>query len=207
MGLGLCLVFASSAQQAGSPAAQLAVTPRISVVSNIASACSAGVAPPALQQSAEEQLRGAGFTVSNIHNSELQIDVDCMAVGERRRTSGFAVHHCVAFSEMVSSHANPGAALLAGTWRDCQSVTCGNNCSTMVAEGQEALVRKFLGDHQQRQSEESLTTRLQRQAGAAQNPGDPGGSTKRVVIYSLYILVCLSVLFHWQLRKSSVRMF
>jgi len=201
--LGLSLIHVSAAQQVDRPAPPTTNSPRVSVVSKIAQSCGAGIAPPALQHSAERDLREAGFTISNLHTAELETGVDCVISTGRATRSELVVHQCLSFSEIVSSHANPGASLMAGTWRNCQSYRCSGDCADSAHQTQGALLRSFLDDFQNRQPQESQASRMLRQIGES----SPARQTQLVMIYSLYILCCLSVLFHWQLRKSTTRLY
>ena len=201
--LGISLIHVSVAQQVDRPASPTTTSPRISVVSKIAQSCGAGIAPPALQHNAERDLRDAGFTISTLHTAELETGIDCVADSGAARKSSLAVHQCLSFSEIVSSRSHPGASLMTGTWQNCQAFRCSDQCAAAAMETQNVLVRSFLDDFQARQSQEFQNDRMRRQIGEQ----SPMPRIQPLVIYSLYILCCLSVLCHWQLRKSATRLY
>ena len=176
---------------------------RTSVLSNVAPTCHGPIPAAALQQDAAEQLRGAGVTVSDIHNAQLALDIDCLPL-PGTRASG--VHQCLSFSEVVTAPSNGSRAMLATTWRQCQSYACsGANCQTQLRPGLHTLVDAFLADFQQRGSRsaaapassvENRSPVADAIQGASRRVGGP------VIFYSLYMMMCFVVLLYWQVRKQ-----
>jgi hypothetical protein len=72
-----------------------------------------------MQSDAATHLRGAGVTVSDIHNARLTVDLDCVPVNPAVRGGALAVHQCPGFSELVS--APNSQPILANTCRQCES--------------------------------------------------------------------------------------
>ena len=211
LGLGLCIlpVHTSFGQERGKPLIPLAAPLRMSVASNVAQGCGGTVLPSVIQQDAEAQLRGVGVTVSNIHNAQLAIDVDCVAVTPSARSTVVVVHQCLAFSELVSAPSNDGRAMLATTWRKCQSFTCGGaKCEPLVRSGLHTLINPFFSDFQERNSRNDLPIpQIRPQPQASVIPGEaPHRLVGRVVFYLLYIMTCVTVLVYWQRREHHYRL-
>src|SRR5690349_5155765 len=121
LGIALFLFCASmtAAENEPAPAAPI----RLAVATKIASTCRDAIAAPPISQDAVAQLESAGVRVSDIHNAELTVDVDCLPLARPHGASS-AVHQCLGFSEMVAPASNGGRTMLATTWRQCQSYTC-----------------------------------------------------------------------------------
>src|SRR5229473_7220367 len=83
----------------------------ISVGSRVAPGCGStlavyalknGIHPSAIQRDVEAQLGLAGFRLAKAHSASLESDIDCVAVGPGARTTGIAVHQCLALSQVVT---------------------------------------------------------------------------------------------------------
>ena len=174
----------------------------ISVAAGVASACRGALVPSMIQSDAEGRLRGVGVIVSNVHNAELAVDVDCVTVNPRTSLETLAVHQCLAFSEVVQTPFSDRRAMLATTWRKCQAYRCnGARCEPILRASQQALIDNFWSDFQERNSADS--------APPAQSRPEPPTrivetrTAGRDVIFALYIMTCLSVLAYWQFRKRA----
>jgi hypothetical protein len=177
----------------------------MAVATKIASTCRDAVAASAISQDAVAQLQSAGVPVSDIHNAELTVDVDCLPLARPHGASS-AVHQCLGFSEMVAPASNGGRAMLATTWRQCQSYTCSRaNCESLLRPGLRTLVDAFLVDSQQRglslaahaAPAAPLSVSINPIERASQRVGGP------VIFYSLYLLMCFLVLLYWQMRREA----
>jgi hypothetical protein len=216
VGLGLCLtsvrlilVPTSFGQEGDKPLIPGAVPVAMSVASNIGRGCGDLVPPSVLQQDVEARLRGLGVTISSVHSAQLAVDVDCVGVGPGTRMSGVAVHQCLGLSEVVSVPSNDGRAMLATTWRQCQSYTCaGAKCKPLARTGLQTLIDSCLGDFQERHLARQggqPPHAAKRAAVATVSSAYPETSPRmvgRVLFYSLYIMVCVSVMVYWQCRKQ-----
>ena len=227
LGLGLCMLSlpTSFGEETSNPTGNsrmtLAAPLRISVASHVAQACGSAIPPSVVQQDAEAWLRGVGVTVSNIHNAQLELDVDCVAATPGAQTTSVALYQCLSFSEAVSAPSNSGRATLATTWRRCQSFTCGRaKCEPLARSGLHALMSTFWTDFQERNSQNAQQIRPQQQASviAASDqppPAGPGPSAAhdpisqramgRILFYSLYIMTCVTLLVYWQFRGHRYR--
>jgi hypothetical protein len=192
---------------AGAAAAQAPVASplRVSVASTVSPGCR-GLSPAQVtQRNTEAQLRGAGVTVSNVHNARISVDIDCVAVDRESGPASVAVHQCVAFSEVVSAPSNSDKAMLASTWRNCQSYTCGTaRCGALIRTGLQGLIDAFLSDWRMRQANGGRPRPIEQRPQGANDLAAFTAARQRVdasLFFSVYILVCLTQLFHWQFRR------
>jgi len=221
LAFGLCTLPATFGQEPAKPLIPPAGRFRISVASRIAQRCGGSVSPAVIQQDAEAGLRSAGFTVSSIYSGRLAIEVDCGAVAPGAERAGMLVQQCADFSELVTAPSNNGKAMLATTWRKCQSFECrGARCEPLMRSRLSTLTNAFVSDFQERNPRNALLIPQivgQPEANAAAEKtgqqGYPGQGppaaayrtvpvTFRQVFYSLYLLSCLCVLLYWRLRKT-----
>jgi len=183
------------------------------MTSNVARGCGESITPAAIQQEAAARLRVAGVTVSNIHNAQLTDEVDCVAVTPSVRTSALAVHQCLSFSEVVSA-SSTNRAMLATTWHNCESYMCaGARCERQAQASLGNLIDAFFKDYSDRFSR-SAAPAVPALPGA-EGPRPPAVAylasavtapeyfVHRVVFFSLYIALCLSILVRWQIRRHA----
>jgi len=211
LGLWLCIlpVQISFGQERGKPLTPLAAPLRMSVAFNVAQGCGGTIPPSLIQQDAEAQLRGVGVTVSNIHNTQLAIDVYCAAVFPGSRSTAVVVQQCLGFSELVPALYNHGRAMFATKWRNCQSFRCrGAKCEPLVRSGVHALINSFLRNFQVRNSRNNFPIpQVRPQPQASFIPGEvPQRVLGRSVFYLLYIMTCVTVLVYWQCREHQYRL-
>ena len=195
---GLAVSPACFAQQ---PASTPRITGafRISVAPHVSAACGTSVANVTQQQNAETRLRSAGIVVSEIHNSQLAIDLDCVPVAAKGPGSSLAVHQCLGFSEVVSA-SNDSQPMLAGTWRKCESYVCASaRCEAAANSGLATLVDAFLSGLAERSSQAPV--RPPENPTAYANTG--ATPVERVIFFGLYTMTCLTTLIYWQIRKRS----
>ncbi len=213
LGLGLCVCILpahpSSPQERGKRLMPLAAPLSMSIVSDVAQRCGGAIPPSVIQDAAQAQLRGAGVTVSNIHNAQLAIDVFCAAVNPGSRNTSVIVRECLGFSELAPAPSNHGRTMFATTWRECQSFTCGGaRCESVVRSGLHTIIDKFLSDFQERNFGKNLPIqqiRPQPQTNVihAEAPERVDG---RSAFYLLYIATCVIVLVSWQCREHRYRL-
>ena len=192
LGLCACILAAnpSSTHERGNAQAPPAAL-KVSIACDVDRGCGGGVSSHVIRQDAEAQLRGAGVTVSNIHNAELAIDVYCAAISPGSRGSAVVIRQCLNFSELTPS--THGGATFTSSWRKCESFTCrGAKCESLSRSGLHALVDTFLKDTQER-----FQPTLQRIVLPVEAPHPVDG---RIAFYSLYIMTCVTVLVYWQCR-------
>jgi hypothetical protein len=168
---------------------------RVGVTSNASRACANAVPPGIVEQDAASRLQGAGVIVSDIHNAQVSIDLDCVPLKQTPHEVSFAVHQCLGFSELVSSH--DSKPLLANTWRKCESYICATRtCEAQVRTGLSALLDSFLSDFRERSAPPVQT------ASVVYTP--TGVSlAQRVGFYAVYLMLCLTVFLYWQFRKRT----
>jgi len=168
---------------------------RVAITSNVPHACAGAVPAAIIQHDAEGRLRSAGVTVSDIHNAQLTVDLDCVPVKPGAHDTALAVHQCLGLSELVSS--NERKPILANTWRKCESYICGTaKCEAPVRIGLNALLDSFLGELRERTAPRVETASV---------VDAPTGATatERVVYYAVYLMICVMLLLYWQLRKRT----
>jgi len=209
LGLYLCILAVHTSFGQERSKIPLAAPLRMSVTSNVAQGCGGAIPPSVIQQVAEAQLRAVGVTVANIHNAQLAMDIDCVAVTPGSRSAAVVVHQCLAFSEPVPAASNGGRAMFATTWRKCQSFTCGGaKCELLARSGLSTLVNPFLSDFQERNARNDLPSpqiRLQPRAGFLSGEV-PQRVVGGVVFYLLYIMVCVTVMVYWRRRAHHYRL-
>lgn len=196
--LGLtALTLSVSFAQDGPPAPLPAGSFRVSVVPEVTAACGTAASGAGLQQSAETRLRGVGMTVSDVHNSQLAVDVDCVPVMGSRK--GLAVHQCLGFSEVVSAAAGD-RQMLASTWHKCESYVCQSSyCPGLVNSGQAALLDAFLANMAERKAQ----VPAQPPVTAAVYESAATAVYGRVIFFGLYMIACVTTGVYWQLRKRA----
>jgi hypothetical protein len=211
LGLSLCILplHTSFGQERSQPLIPLSTPFRISVGSNVAQGCGGTIPPSVIQQDAEAQLRGAGITVSSIHNAQLAIDVYCAPVNPGSRRTVVVIQECLGFSELVPAPSNHGRAISTTTFRNCQSLTCrGAKCEPLVRSGLQPLMNPFLKDLQGRNSRnDGPVGQIQPQPQTGVIPKEaPQRIERRSLFYLLYIMACFTVLVYWQCRGHHFRL-
>jgi hypothetical protein len=204
VGLGLWLtpVQMSEGQQAGTSTSVAQPQLRVQVVSKVTRGCGAIIQPAGMQSHAEGLLKPAGITVSNIYNSQLAVNTDCVPLRLETDTPGMAVSQCLTFLEVGAPSAAERRTGLTTKWRKCESLKCSRSkCEALVHSRLDILVNMFLAE-----------VRMPMQAPLASviappikpSPSHPVRvSPPRVlgtIFYSLHILFCLVVFLYWQLR-------
>lgn len=169
---------------------------RVSVIANVAQGCGASISPTAIQQLAAGRLAGSGITVSSIHNAQLAVDLDCIAMARN-----IAVHQCLNLSELVTTMSHDGKATLASTWRSCHSYECPRGKCEVAMRHETGLLDELLGDFNRRSPPAPIQTRAA--APAIVNDLASNRAPLRLAFYLAYILACLSLLLHWQTRKQT----
>src|SRR5262245_47902018 len=145
VGLAILPVHLCVGQERGTSSVAARPPLRISVIANVKN-CGEAIRPVDVQNEATTRLQGSGITVSSIHNAQLALDVECVAVTPDAEGSSLAVHHCLSFSELVISPAKNGHPTLPTTWRKCQSYTCGRaTCQATARSRSGFLIYLFLG--------------------------------------------------------------
>ena len=210
LGLSLCILplHTSFGQERGEPRIPLAAPFRIPVASNVDQRCVGTILPSVVQQDAEAQLRGAGVTVSSIHNAQLAVEVYCSPVTPGSQKTAVVIRECLDFSEVVPAPANHGRPMSATTFRNCQSLVCrGAKCEPLVRSGLRTLLNPFLKDLQDRNSRnDSSIAQIQPQPKTGVIPREaPQRIEERSVFYLLYISTSVTVLLYWQFRKHQYR--
>ena len=224
VGFGLWLVPASFGQEPGKLVIPLVRSVTILVESEVAESCGGAISQSVLKQDATTLLRGVGFTVSNIHSSRLEISTDCVAADRRSHTPAMAIDQCLSLSETLPDRSTQSGAMVATTWRKCQSNRCvGPNCEDLVRSGLHSQLIELLSSFQKHDSLSALAppqTKPQQQAGvtveeAARHvklrPFSASYSTgyapipRRMLIrnafYLLYVMNCLGLMVYWQFRQ------
>ena len=202
LGISLCILplHTSFGQERGQPLIPLAAPFRIPVASNVDQRCVGTIRPSVVQQDAEAQLRGAGVTVSSIHNAQLAIEIYCAPVTPGSRKTSVVIRECLDFSEVVPAPANHGRPTSATTFRNCQSLMCrGAKCEPLVRSGLHTLMNPLLKDLQARNDPAIAQIGPQPQAGviAREAPQRIEGQSAFYVLYIfylLYIMTCVTVL-------------
>src|SRR5260370_5894565 len=146
LGLSLCILplHTSFGQERAQPLIPLAAPFRISVGSNVAQGCGGTIRPSVIQQDAEAQLRGAGITVSSIHNAQLAIDVYCAPVNPGSRRTAVVIREGLGLSEFVPAPSNHARTISTNTFRNCQSFTCsGAKCHPLMRSRPQPLPNPF----------------------------------------------------------------
>jgi len=199
------------------PALLNAATLRVSVVANVGRACGAAVSSSAVQRIAADRLSGAGITVSNIHNSQLEMDLDCVTRTPSPRNRGIAVNVCLTFSEPLSTVSGNGKTILGSTWKSCQSFACTRAKCDAALTREDLLLDALLGDFQERDAAGRIPEPMPHPptAGLAP-PRTPAAATAprvysyvpapdhtrgRQLFYATYIMTCLSLFVYWQFRS------
>jgi hypothetical protein len=196
-GFAVSTLFVAYAQDA--PAApQPAGSPfRVSVVPAVTPGCGAAVSGADLQQYAESRLRGAGMTVSDVHNSQLAVDVDCVPVTAAKSAHNLAVHQCLGFSEVVSAAAGD-SPMLASTWHKCESYVCESAyCEHLASSNETFLMDGFLSSLAERTAQEHARLSPPVIEAAANTVYE------RVIFFGLYTIACLTMGIYWQIRKRA----
>ncbi len=227
LGLSMVAPDASPAQDVRGSVTPVGRPLTISVASNVAQSCAPSILGSVVQQDIEAQLRGAGISVSNVHNAGLATEVDCVPAMAGGRLTGISVHQCLSLSQSGPSPSQGHGVTLVTTWRKCQSYTCGKrNCAALIRSKLRSLVGAFLTDAptinsahdmlgqparpRQQVSETNLAARelstAERRSSQATEPIPYTPSTKPalgpyVIYYLLYILMCLAVLALWEYWK------
>lgn len=225
LGVGLCLAFASFAQEPGRLLIPLVRSVSISVTSNVAPACGTTISPSLAREDTTALLRGVGFTVSNIHNAQIAVNTECAALSAGSRNPVMSVNQCLSLSEPLPRRLKESPAPLTPTWQQCQSNRCiGAKCQELARAGLHLLLIQLLSSFQEYDSKSDLTTLqsqpqpepnargegtgLQSTAGRHSVSGHPTGYTMppqrilvRDVFYSLYVMNCFSLLIYWQFRR------
>ncbi len=209
-GLSFLAVHASFGQEVH-PASRPGEALTIWAASNVAPSCGDAIPRAALQQDVETQLRVAGIAVSRVHTAALTVDVDCVPVIARARTTGQAVHQCLDLSQRVSLPSPARGVTLATTWRKCQSYTCRNGqCEAKVRSGLRSLVDAFLTDIGQSNSASELpaqpiAAKLPAIGSLTVNAPVPKLTlTPVATFYLMYIMTCLAVLVRWEYCRPRV---
>ena len=196
--IGMCLFAAPSVsgQQTGE-VPRLPLAPlRLAAISQTSEACGSAVSAAAVQKNFEGRLRSAGITVSAIHNAQIAMSLDCLALQDSAGAAAVAVHQCLAYSEVVSV-AREGKPILASTWQNCQSYTCRTGkCDSQTSSATGTLMNAFLTELQQRTQAEAT----QFVPVLTYNP-PPRRNVIQFLFYTVFMMACLSVLFYWQWRK------
>src|SRR5260370_4467029 len=211
LGLSLCILplHTSFGQERAQPLIPLAAPFRISVGSNVAQGWGGALRPTVIQKDAEAQLRGAGITVSSIHNAQLAIDVYCAPVNPGSRRTAVVIRECLGFSELVPAPSNHARTISTTTFRNCQSLTCrGAKCEPLGRSGLQPLLNPFLKDLQDRNSRnDSPIAQIQPQPHTGVIPRQAAQRIEgRSVFYLLYIMACVTVLVYWQCRGRHFRL-
>lgn len=214
----LCVAAAAHAQDAPKPMANRGPV-RISLTSKVTPACNTFAAPVA-DPDATGQLGKAGLTlVTNLHQAQLAVDIDCVAMAQAPQTS-LAVHQCLGFSEPLATRTKGAGTVLANTWRKCEAFTCeGRKCDAQAKTTFHTLLGSFLDDYRERAANTAATAEPEETAApanfgaqVAQQASNvatvvrygvvPPDYTARLVIWSLYIAWTLAVAIYWRVRKT-----
>src|SRR5713101_1650995 len=172
----------------------------ISVGSRVAQGCGSALAASAIQRDVEAHLGLAGFRLAKAHSASLESDIDCVAVGSRARTTGIAVHQCLALSQLVTLPSQARGAL-ATTWRRCQSYTCAHGeCGASLLAAERDLVRVFISEFRARPQTETEPA-VARAAPFAQRAASSLSLGAKVIYYGFYIVACCALLLRWEWRK------
>ena len=176
--------------------------PRVNVVSKVSRGCGSKIQPTGMQSRAEELLRSAGITVSNIYNSQIAIDTDCVPSRVESDGPGMLVTQCLSFLEVAALSSVERRTGFSTTWRSCESAKCSRaKCGAIVISGIDSLVNMFLAER--RTPKQAVLER-----GNAE-PSQPApiqamhmGSLRiaLVIFLSILILFSLSLFLYWQLR-------
>src|SRR5262245_40759986 len=105
LGIWLCPVHTSIGQQAGTSASAGWPQLRVNVVSKVSRGCGSKIHPAGMQLHAEELVKGAGITVSNIYNSQLALDTDCASWRLESDSPGMRVTQCLSFLQVAAPSA------------------------------------------------------------------------------------------------------
>ncbi len=171
---------------------------RVSVVSSVARSCPAF----ATRAEVEERLRTAGFTISDVHNAEMEVELDCVPVAAGTRYATMAVRQCLSLSELVPSPEHRGHSVMATTWRQCQSYTSSRQqypAALRMRTG--SLFKAFLSDFGGRAAPPPPPQPAPVATPDIQQPRMDRLTKERIIFYSLYTLVCLSVLLFWLSKR------
>jgi hypothetical protein len=196
-----------------------AATLRVSVVASVGPRCGASVLAPALRRMAAERLSGAGITVSSIHNSQLEVGVDCIARTPSRRSQAISVSECVTFSEPLATLSSNGKTIVGSAWQGCQSFACTRAKCDAALTREDVLLNALLDDFQERDAAGRIPEPAPHQptsvfaapplplatppAGRAYSYSPPPDhALGRLIFYSTYIMTCLSLFVYWQFRSK-----
>lgn len=219
--LGLAISGSVCVGQQRPISATISAPLRISVASNVDQGCRNGILAATMQDNTEARLRAAGIAVSQIHNAQLTVDIDCVAVGHSQRSAA-AIHQCLSLAEVMAASADPGRTALATTWRNCQSYTCsGAACQLSARSRMNVLMDLFLDYFHDRFRKRDATAAVtpnrqsvhptgtpSRSSVSSGRPPEfsdipkPAGPRGKVIFYSIYMMACFSVLLYWQFRRQ-----
>jgi hypothetical protein len=172
---------------------------RASIGTRVSQGCNAAVTPAGIEALLTAGLRDLGITVSTVYNSQLSVEVDCVAVSSDSGAA-LATHECLDFAELVQTPSTDGRSALASTWRKCATSTCARaRCDAGVRGAIQDQIRELSAVLQERvavvaparvpEPERRFSIEVSR-----------GGL---VLFYSLYIAACLSLIVYWQVRRQA----
>ena len=155
-----------------------------------------------MQSPAEGLLSAAGITVSNIHNSQIAVDTDCVSRMLETGSPGRAVQQCLSFLEVAAPSAIERRTGLATTWRRCQSLTCSKSkFEEALRSGLDILVNMFFAEVRMpiKPPLESVSAPTIKSVPSHPVRVSPP-RVLRTIFFSLHILFCRSAFLCWQLR-------
>jgi hypothetical protein len=176
---------------------------QVSVGSRIGLSCGDAVTTTGLQQNLEETLRGASIGVSRVHTAGVSAELDC-----KPRTASLSVTQCLNLWQPVANSSAANGLHLATTWRSCEVYNCPRSqCGQTAIAMQHTLAGRFIDEFRQRSVLPNLGVpplphpSLHTVPLIASASGDAVGPALlldlRVIIWALYILVCMAVLLRW----------